>query len=715
MTVDKQITPTYLTLNKLPSLPQVLVQILDAVSQQTADFQHLSEIIRQDAAIAARLITVANSSFYRRQHICDTVDRALMCLGIETVRTLVMTSALKQYFSYFDKQHQQFMRRFWHRSLVSAYSAQTIADLTGYKSLPQAYLCGLLMDVGQLCLLADDESAYAPVLAKANTDHELVVAEREIFGVSHGEIGAMLLDSWRLDNFMADALRYHHEPAAATVHSHHLVKIINLASGLSEPGALSDSTLSRADQLFGFNEDLVVELHKRIALDVARAAESLGIAADNADDSSVDRQANIRLGQKLSELSQLQALRHTLPDVARRSVSNRLSERVDGAARALYLSFGFERYLLFVHNAATQKLEAGLDQHDPRPEFVIDIGAPDDTLVAQCFRRQQMAHSSSAVATGLSVVDQQLLRYCGESCLVCLPFSCDGAQGVVVAGASPAVVAQLEDSESMWRSLINEIATLFVEAPDAPAVLSGDVTSRQADHTATRISEAVHEARNPLSVISNYLEVLRIKLGDNAGTENEFRILREEIDRIGNILVRLNKPDQPDDSEAVDTNLVVSGLTDIFRQSMCATRNITVELELDKGMPVLMLSTAALKQVLTNLLKNAIEAMSEGGNLTVSTQRQVVFGGKPHVAITIENTGAAIPESVMNGLFNPTTSSKGEGHAGLGLSVVKKLMDEMKGQIMCTTQRGCTQFKLLFPTDLSTRLAADEPGNGGSK
>lgn len=714
MTVDKQITPTYLTLNKLPSLPQVLVQILDAVSQQTADFQHLSEIIRQDAAIAARLITVANSSFYRRQHACDTVDRALMCLGIETVRTLVMTSALRQYFSYFDKQHQQFMRRFWHRSLVSAYSAQTIADLTGYKSLPQAYLCGLLMDVGQLCLLADDESAYAPILAMANTDHELVVAEREIFGVGHGEIGAMLLGSWRLDNFMADALRYHHEPAAAIVHSHHLVKIINLASALSEPGALSDTTLGRADQLFGFNEDLVVELHKRIALDVARAAESLGIVADNADDSSVDRQTNIRLGQKLSELSQLQALRHTLPDVACRSSNDRTSERADGAARALYLSFGFERYLLFVHNAATQKLEARLDQDDPRPEFVIDIGAPDDTLVARCFRRQQMVHSPSAVATGLSVVDQQLLRYCGEACLVCLPFNCDGAQGVVVAGASPAVVAQLEDSESMWRSLINEIATLFVEPPDAPAVLSGDVTNRQ-DHAAIRISEAVHEARNPLSVISNYLEVLRIKLGDSAGTENEFKILREEIDRIGNILVRLNKPGQPDDSEAVDTNLVVSGLTDIFRQSMCATRNITVELELDKGMPALMLSKAALKQVLTNLLKNAIEAMSEGGNLTVSTQRQVVFGGKPHVAITIENTGAVIPESVMNGLFSPITSSKGEGHAGLGLSVVKKLMDEMKGQIMCTTQRGCTQFKLLFPTDLFAGLAADEPGHGGSK
>jgi signal transduction histidine kinase len=615
----------------------------------------------------------------------------------------VVTAALKQYFSYFDQQHQQFMRRFWHRSLVSAYSAQTIADLTGYKALPQAYLCGLLMDVGQLCLLADDESAYASVLAAADTDKALVAAERKMFGITHGEIGTMLLDSWRLGNFMADALRYHHEPAIAIVHSHHLVKVINLSSALSEPGAMSDATLNRADQLFGLNEDLITELCKRIARDVERAAESLGIVTDDVDALSVDRQANIRLGQKLSELTQLQTLRHTMRNMDRGAMGGGRHEQVVSAARALYLSFGFEQYLLFTHNTAEQKLEAVLDQDDSAPDFVVDISSPDGTLVGECFRKQQFVHSQSAKFASLSVLDQQLLRYCAEPCLLCLPFNCDGIQGVLVVGATQAVAEQLRQSVSLWQSLINEIVGLLVVPPNAGTTL-------QAERDAARISEAVHEARNPLSVISNYLEVLRIKLGDNAGSEKEFRILREEIDRIGNILVRLNKPDQSDDSEVVDVNRVVSDLTDIFRESMCVTRDITVELGLDDRMPALMLSKAALKQVMTNLLKNAIEAMPEGGTLTVSSQHQVLFNGKPHVAVTIENTGAAIPEAVMGRLFSPAVSSKGEGHIGLGLSVVKKLMDEMKGQVMCTSQEGCTQFKLLFPIELLVK----QPGNGGS-
>jgi len=223
MTVEIKRAPTHLTLNKLPSLPQVLVRILDAVSQESADFQQLSSIIRQDSAISARLVAVANSSYYRRQHKCDTVDRALMCLGLETVRTLVITASVKQYFSFFDKVHQQFMARFWRRSLVSAHCAQTFASLTGYQNQSQAYLCGLLMDVGQLCLLAENDSAYLALWGPAGSQGELQLldAERHAFAMTHAELGAALLDSWQMDNFMADAVRYHHATGADVNHAHH--------------------------------------------------------------------------------------------------------------------------------------------------------------------------------------------------------------------------------------------------------------------------------------------------------------------------------------------------------------------------------------------------------------------------------------------------------------------------------------------------------------
>lgn len=697
MTVEKQRVPTHLTLNKLPSLPQVLVRILDAVSQESADFQQLSSIIRQDSAMSARLIAVANSGFYRRQHHCDTVDRALMCLGLETVRTLVITAAVKQYFSYFDKDHQQFMTRFWRRSLAAAQCAQTFASLTGYQGLSQAYLCGLLMDVGQLCLLAENHSAYLKLCQAAETDDQyLLDGEREAFDITHPELGAALLDSWHMDNFMADAIRYHHATGEDLRHAHHLVKIVNLSSQVSGQLVLDDKTLMIANDLFGFNEDLMRELHTRIAADVQRIAGGLGVASGD-DDPAQAQQVNRELGEKLGQLTQLQALRQSLPrDSSDESPDNAAS---DAAGRALYLSFGFEKYVVFYLQQDQGTLEACLNaaassDNNGTADFVIDADGSEN-LIQRSFTEQQARHCiGDSDRPGL--LEQQLLRYCRQPALICLPFNGKRRRGVLVAGADPQTLAQHQNNADMWQTLLQEITVLLdgIQAPSAQGRVS----------EATRISEAVHEVSNPLSVINNYLEILRLKLGNSKDTDKEFAILREEIDRVGSILLRLNRPDEQPESESVDVNAVVEDLGRLFRESMCVARNITVDLDLDSALQPVLLNRAQLKQVLTNLIKNAVEAMGDGGTLSLRSQGRVMVNGRAHLALAVEDTGAGLSEQVMSDLFKPGVSSKGGAHAGLGLSVVKKLMDGMGAQIVCSSSDKGTQFRLLFPvikTDLS--------------
>ena len=699
MTVEKQRVPTHLTLNKLPSLPQVLVRILDAVSQESADFQQLSTIIRQDSAMSARLIAVANSSYYRRQNSCDTVDRALMCLGLETVRTLVITAAVKQYFSYFDKDHQQFMTRFWRRSLVAAHCAQTFARLTGYQGLSQAYLCGLLMDVGQLCLLAENDHAYMELWSPGDQDDvRLLESEQETFAVRHTELGAALLDSWQMDNFMADALRYHHATGAEIRQAHHLVKIINLSCRVSGQTELDDRTLSVANDLFGFNEDLLRELHMRIAADVRRIAGGLGVASGD-DDPAPAHQANRELGEKLGQLTQLQALRSSLP----RGDANEAPDQ-DGAdtiGRALYLSFGFERYVIFYLREDQGTLEAclsgaGATVASGSADFQVaaDVG---DSLVQRSFIEQRVIDSSTETGTS-GLLDEQLLRYCRQPALICLPFSGKARRGVVVAGADLDTVAQQQQNAGLWRALLQQI-TLLLESRPASLAATGPAS----DDASARISEAVHEASNPLSVINNYLEILRLKLGDSKDADREFAILREEIDRVGNILIRLNRPEEQPVSEAVDVNAVVDDLGRIFRESMCAARNITVALELDPSLEPMLLNKAELKQVLTNLIKNAVEAMPAGGTLTLRSRGRVMVNGRVHVTVAIEDTGPGLPEQLMSGLFTPGVTSKGQTHAGLGLSVVKKLMDAMSAQIVCSSGDDGTQFRLLFPVTQTER------------
>jgi HD-like signal output (HDOD) protein/nitrogen-specific signal transduction histidine kinase len=711
--VEKLLLPTRQNLERLPSLPQVLLKILDAVSHDAEDFPRLAEIIRHDSGIASRLITVANSSYYRRNQACDTVDRALMYLGMKTVKTLVITSAVKQYFGHFNQQNNQFLRQFWLRSLISANCAQVLATLTSYKSPAEAYLCGLLMDVGQLWILTQAEEQYQPMLLVSH-DQDLLQAERNTWQFTHCDVGAALIDSWQLDNFMADAVRYHHEPAAQIQHTHHLVKIINLASELSTQTKPSEIALAKSDSLFGINEDLISELRLRINADVARIADTMGIHIDSETAQQEDAIAHRELGEKLSEISQLRELRHTLP-VAQNNESIQ-----DAIQRSLYLSCGIERSVFFIYNPEQLSLEATLDHQSPtdknslQADFIID-SSKNDCLINRCFQQQSVISTASLAteisdpnaelnSVEMSIADRQLLNYCRQPFLLYMPFNTASHRGVLVAGASTEILNEQRAKPQLWQHLIETI-TKLLPITDTSA-LNDNTSTIETRTLQARISEAVHEASNPLSIINNYLEMLRIKLGNTTETAQDFVILKEEIERIGKILMRLKNPDETQINELVNINQLLKDLAQIFNQSMCLTRGINLTVTLDNSLTTVALNKAALKQILTNLMKNAIEALPKGGNLRVSSQNRVNLNGKNHFSITIEDNGPGISETVMKQLFKPVTSTKGFGHSGLGLSVVKKLMDDMQGQIFCSSetsdsQKGVSQkgsqFKLLFP------------------
>src|SRR5690606_16919387 len=138
---------------RLPSLPQVMIRILDAIHHENADYQHIADIIRHDTAMTARLLDVANSSYYGRAKSCQTIERALMFLGTNTVKTIVITASMKQFFNRFNPHHRPFVKAFWRRSLISANFAHILANLTAFPAPEEAYLSALLMDVGQLILL----------------------------------------------------------------------------------------------------------------------------------------------------------------------------------------------------------------------------------------------------------------------------------------------------------------------------------------------------------------------------------------------------------------------------------------------------------------------------------------------------------------------------------------------------------------------------------
>ncbi|HEY9120936.1 MAG TPA: ATP-binding protein, partial [Marinobacter sp.] len=107
---------------------------------------------------------------------------------------------------------------------------------------------------------------------------------------------------------------------------------------------------------------------------------------------------------------------------------------------------------------------------------------------------------------------------------------------------------------------------------------------------------------------------------------------------------------------------------------------------------------AVIRQVVINLVRNAAESLSEGGDVSIHTLAPVWQGGKTWVELEIADTGNGIPADIRTSLFSPVRSTKGKGHSGLGLSVVKQLIDDREGIINCRTGRGGTAFRILFPS-----------------
>ena len=209
------------------------------------------------------------------------------------------------------------------------------------------------------------------------------------------------------------------------------------------------------------------------------------------------------------------------------------------------------------------------------------------------------------------------------------------------------------------------------------------------------IRKLVHEANNPLGVIRNYLQILSHKLADSQDTkiQGQLEILMEEVERVGNIVLRIREVPQQISAENhnVMINELINRLLSIFKESLFLKAGIVTKINLDMSIPKIKCNANSLKQILTNLLKNVVEAMPEGGEINISTRDQVNYNGKQFIELNISDNGPGIPEKVLANLFNPVKSTKSGEHSGLGLSIIKNLVNDLGGTI-----RGSNRYSGLL-------------------
>jgi putative nucleotidyltransferase with HDIG domain len=195
---------------RLPSLPAAVAEVIANIDQDDINLETLADKISCDQALTARILRLANSSFYGQPKSIATIPRAISVLGLRSVRTLSIAAAVTGQFAGLRSADFDFLA-FWRHSLGTALHARALAAHAGFNP-DAAFTAGLLHDIGHMILLTRFPEVFSAVLAYRK-QHQcgILVAERVILGFDHTAIGAAVVAHWRFPTSICEVVGQHHD------------------------------------------------------------------------------------------------------------------------------------------------------------------------------------------------------------------------------------------------------------------------------------------------------------------------------------------------------------------------------------------------------------------------------------------------------------------------------------------------------------------------
>ncbi len=668
--------------DRLVTPPQVLVGILGSIHRKRLDARSISEVVGRDAVTAARVLDAAyGAGSPVGSATCPSLEDAVASVGIEAVRSLVVTVAFRQFLEPADPSGYRASQDAWWRSLATAQLAYVVATLTRFRDPDQAMLCGLLLDAGRFDGIAREETPQDASYTGGYT--------------AAFEAGAGWVATWCADPFMADAVRYQGAGVEEVRDAHHLVKIARLARLLAEAPEPSARALEAAEILFGFEEGLTRELSHRVNADMDQIARSFGMGGRERETAETIQRAQSELGRRLERVIHLTQVR---AELARAGSASALHHAVRGAARLL---LGSERNLLFLVDADRESARAWLDG-EGHPAFVLPL-VPGRSLVADAALTREPQRGE-----GVSVVDRQIAGLLRAPALWCLPLTDDAREGHDCMGI---LALGIPDASADAPPRLEDLARLFAEeAGKALAARASEAGDHRTDSdTDAMLEQVLVDVSTPLTVIGNQVEMLRVKLADDATAQRELALIREETARVGGILARLRPRSRETALPRVSAlNDAIEQVADRLGASQLEARGIRLTMELDPAGPRLEMGSEMLRQILGRLLRNMSEALDAGSVIRVATRADVNVSGRAYVQLEVSDDGPGLPREARERLLASVAARGEQRHRRDGLATVKDLMDEMGGIIVSSSDRMGTRIQLLFPQNGSG--AAPERG-----
>lgn len=692
--------------NKLASPPQVLLRLLEVYDSGVAEPARLAAIIAKDAALSAKILCFARGSVQAGGIV---LENAIAAIGVDAIKSMAINAAGHPMLLRYGAQWHVHLQKLWARSLTCAMLAKALAQAVRYPALEEAYLAGLLHNIGQLVLGAYAPDAYPNLLAVERDGPKLVQLEFSHFNTSYYEAGAALVEEWDLQSFMADALRYQSEPLDRLHDAHPLVRILDVAHNLAAAGEARDDITAAAENLFPtLARNRMHEIMRTAAEEIGEAALGLGIRLGEFNDKPSG--GVYELTNRVRHIAILDGISQRL------GASRDENTLVEGIQRGIQILVGAANSFLLVHDAENDVLLGRSSVF--RPRLVRELRLPAGSmrnLPSRALATGRITYSDADDEAGVDIADRQLLDLLQADAMVCVPlFAAEAAAvGVLVMAIDKGELPYPQERATLLREFGQRAARAIADVRQARMLAAPS----KVDQTLERhVRQAVHEMRNPLTTVRNYVQILSKKYAGEEWAERDLKIIHEEIVRVESILRHLAGVSEGRETppEPAPINRIIFDLMWVLQASILDACNVKADLDLADDVPPLPVDTDGLKQVITNLVGNACDAMPEGGEITVRTRANINIDGRLYVELSIGDSGRGIPPEIMEHLFERGATSKSGEHAGLGLAIVREIVQSWGGSMSVrSTSEGAT-FNILMPYR-QTRIMPGEATNASSE
>ncbi len=231
---DAKVAKVIQQVTQIATLPEVTAKIIQIVEDPKATARDLQNLIKHDVALSAKILKVVNSAFYGLPRQVSSVDRAIVLLGLSTVKNIAVATSMAKLFNGRELSKRFTSRQLWQHSLACGVFCKLLAQARKMDNVDDLFVGGLMHDLGLVVEKQVFSKELGEVIEKAWKEKtDLNTLEQETFEADHQAFGIALATKWKFPHLFQLTTGYHHQPLKASEQYHEITSLAHLADVLA--------------------------------------------------------------------------------------------------------------------------------------------------------------------------------------------------------------------------------------------------------------------------------------------------------------------------------------------------------------------------------------------------------------------------------------------------------------------------------------------------